>query len=217
MRPAMFAAALSLLAAAGCAPDPALYDLFYYGPLEPLGEVGGGGPGTGGDGGSGGEAGTGGEAVAPGDGGAGGHGGAGGAGGEAGGGGGASTSSTSTGVVEPQCKTAADCFLVPSECRWPTCIEGRCGIETLGLGTPVEDDVEGDCARRICNDSGGVTTVYDRTDAPFAPNSCRRAECTRDGAVWTNGPAGIQCEEPGKECDGKGNCVPVTPGRTPTE
>ncbi|WP_437310008.1 hypothetical protein [Sorangium sp. So ce388] len=204
MRPRVLAAVLLL---AGCAPDPAVYDLFYYGPLEPVAVADGGG----GQGGSG----------TAGEGGAGGDAGAGGSGGDGGYGGGpptatSSTTSSSTGEVEPQCRTPDDCVLVPSACRWPTCVDGRCGVETPEPGTPAPDDVEGDCSKNVC-DGSGVASVYDPTDIPLTPNSCMRVECTHDGPAWTTGPAGIPCEEPGKFCDGRGNCVAVIQGRKPME
>ncbi|XXX79180.1 hypothetical protein WMF30_10440 [Sorangium sp. So ce134] len=193
----------AVLLVAGCAPDPSVYTLFYAGP-QPAAVDGGGGQ-AGGGAGDGGAGGHGGEA------GGAGSGGQGGAGGSAQGGGGAG------GEDEPQCHAPEDCPVVPSACRWPTCIEGRCGIETPEPGTPTDEQVDGDCAKNVCDVGGSVRSWYDPTDAPYGVNSCASPRCTRSGVEWTPYDPGVPCEDPGKVCDGAGNCVLLTQGRMTLE
>lgn len=191
----------------GCAPDPSVYALFYEGPPEPVAvNAGGGGhggsePGAGGDGGgAGGEAGAGGGGGTTGTGGQGGDGGA-----------STSVSSTSTGVVEPQCATAADCNGVNDDCRRTICNEGRCGIETMQRGTPVSEQIDGDCQRVVCNGVGGTEVMYHASDMPLETMPCASPRCSREGPFWEPHVKGAFCGD-GWQCDGSGNCLPAQPG-----
>jgi hypothetical protein len=159
------------------------------------GDGGSGGGNGGSDGGAGGVDGNGGNG---GDAGAGGDGGAGGIDGSGGGGGGGSV----------PCTGDADCPAPDSECAIARCIDGGCTTVPVASGTPVKEQMAGDCRERVCDGDGAVTEVDDDDDLRDDHSSCTVDSC-RDGAP-INDPveAGTWCSlADGGLCNPAGVCV----------
>jgi hypothetical protein len=199
----MLALLFVLLFLGPCAPDEESLFCEDCGPVDGTG--GGGAAGVGGAGGAGGS-GSGGEAGAGGEGGTG--------GGDVGGGGGATSTATSasTGITEPQCVVDGDCNGANDECRHTTCEDGRCVFRVEPRGTPIDDEVEGDCRRVVCDGNGATETVYWGSDVPIEDRTCVGGRCSfADGPYWEPHVAGAPCGD-GMRCDGAGNCVRTHPG-----
>ncbi|WP_437764976.1 hypothetical protein WMF27_32425 [Sorangium sp. So ce281] len=170
---------------------------------------GGGGSG-GGDGGSGGGDGGSGGGNGGSDGGAGGVDGNGGNGGDAGagGGGGAGGIDGSGGGGVVSCTGDTDCPTPDSECAVARCVDGGCATEPVASGTPVKEQIAGDCRERVCDGDGAVTEVDDDDDLRDDHSQCTVDSC-RDGSP-INDPveAGTWCSlADGGLCNPAGVCV----------
>ncbi|WP_437710118.1 hypothetical protein WMF45_35885 [Sorangium sp. So ce448] len=215
---------ISLVATAGCqtGPDGGLTNENTGGSGGQGGTGGGGGVGAsggndggggsgGGDGGSGGGDGGSGGGNGGSDGGAGGVDGNGGNGGDAGAGGdggaGGIDGSGGSGGDVP-CTGDADCPAPDSECAIARCIDGGCTTEPVASGTPVKEQMAGDCRERVCDGGGAVTEVDDDDDLRDDHSQCTVDSC-RDGSP-INDPveAGTRCSlADGGMCNPAGVCV----------
>jgi plastocyanin len=160
------------------------------------GGSGGVAPGGGGAATDGGSGAVGGQAGAP----SGGSGAVGGEGGEAGAGGG-----------PPECRTAGECPQPPTQCVTATCDDGVCGLANLRAGTPLMDDVLGDCLAPVCDGNGSVTVGNSDTDVLDDANDCTVDLCEAGLPAYDDAPADTACDDAGGVvCDGAGACVECT-------
>ncbi|WP_437294392.1 hypothetical protein [Sorangium sp. So ce426] len=174
------------------------------------GSGGGDGGSGGGDGGSGGGNGgsDGGAGGVDGNGGNGGDAGAGGGAGGGGGDGGAGGIDGSGGGGDVPCTGDTDCPAPDSECATARCVDGGCTTEPVASGTPVKDQMAGDCRERVCDGEGAVTEVADDDDVRDDHSQCTVDSC-RDGSP-INDPveAGTWCSlADGGLCNPAGVCV----------
>ena len=122
-----------------------------------------------------------------------------------------------------ECIDDSDCPGETTDCKWPVCSDGQCGMQNAELYKPLLVQIYGDCAFLVCNGSGGILPqlIHD----PISDDN----ECTYDGCndeFVTVHPAkqkGIQCylpTIPNKSgwCNGDGNnpqCVECIPNMKP--
>ncbi len=108
--------------------------------------------------------------------------------------------------VDPNnCLSPATCPGVDTDCATRTCMGGRCGLSFTAAGTRATGQVNGDCRVRQCDGQGGINSVPDNADKPFA-QPCTAAECVAGAPVYTARDAGAACGA-GLQCDGRGLCV----------
>ena len=107
-----------------------------------------------------------------------------------------------------QCLAASDCPGTDTECQARTCTAFTCGFTFAPAGTPTASQTPGDCHRRVCNGSGGVTSAVDDTDVPVDGNQCTGDICTNGVPSNPPSPVGTPCNQGGGTiCDGTGSCV----------
>jgi hypothetical protein len=120
------------------------------------------------------------------------------------------------------CTKDEDCA-VDDECRVGTCdmSTGICDVANRDPGTPVGEQIAGDCRSRQCNESGAVVLVTLDSDAPADPGEpCTLPACQSGTLVTKPRPENTACGASSTECslvdtcDGEGNCRPnhVPPG-----
>ncbi|HVR61560.1 MAG TPA: esterase-like activity of phytase family protein [Polyangia bacterium] len=102
------------------------------------------------------------------------------------------------------CLTAADCG-VNTDCAQFTCVAGACGVVFVAAGTPITQQVSGDCQVNQCDGAGGVLTVTDSTDIPNDMNACTVDVCQGGTPSEIAAPAGTSCGF--GVCDGVGVCI----------
>ncbi|MDI3290545.1 hypothetical protein [Polyangium sp. 15x6] len=108
----------------------------------------------------------------------------------------------------PACTSQTDC--PDSECRTGgSCNAGTCDYMTeIMPGTPVGEQVYGDCKQRECDASGAITQVESIADVyKWAADSCRKDDCE----AWVSpqpasGPCTTKWDRPGI-CDGNFTCI----------
>ncbi|MFO0555753.1 MAG: hypothetical protein U0271_45675 [Polyangiaceae bacterium] len=122
-------------------------------------------------------------------------GGAGGSGGIAGGGG------TGGG-----CTTADECPGTDSECAQRTCENGSCGMDFTIQGTPISNQIAGDCKKAVCDGDGAVESVDDDNDTEDDFNECTSDVCDAGTPSHPALPLDAPCGT-GLHCDGAGACV----------
>lgn len=113
----------------------------------------------------------------------------------------------------PACTSPADCAGIDTECQQRTCINGICGVANTDYGTPVSNQLPGDCQQNVCDGFGGVTSIADDSDLPEVADECMYGTCS--GGVPGTGywEAGQPCSSNGGfECDGNGQCIVCQPG-----
>jgi len=118
------------------------------------------------------------------------------------------------GACSGPCTVAEECPGADSECTSRTCIAGVCGLAYAPDGTPVSNQVAGDCQTSVCDGVGGSVSVNDDTDVPIDGNECTNDTCVNGVPGNPPAPVGQPCSQSGgTECDGLGNCVssPVPP------
>ncbi len=130
------------------------------------------------------------------------------------GGQGGATSSTGTGGQGGAgggmtgCMDASTCPGNDTECQTRTCTATVCGFDFKANGTPLTQQIVGDCKTAVC-DGAGATTTIDAVDPLDDANSCTDDLCA--AGVPTNVPAasGTPCSDPagGTLCDGNNACV----------
>lgn len=123
----------------------------------------------------------------------------------AGGAGNGGAGNTGGGGGEP-CQQPGDCPDTGSECVSRTCSAGSCGTEPVAAGTPLGEQVPGDCLLAVCDGAGGVDHA-DADDPASDLDPCTDDVCEPGGAT-AHPPAlaGTACGE-GLQCDGAGACV----------
>lgn len=127
-----------------------------------------------------------------------------------GGGASSSTSSTTT-IAPPECVLAQDCPGIDSECRSRTCVDGVCGVTLVAEGTVLASQVEGDCARMVCDGAGSVVSQEDLADHGDSGSECVVDACGPSGATHTELPLGTSCAQGGGHLCQDGQCVEYIP------
>lgn len=113
------------------------------------------------------------------------------------------TTSGSSGAGE--CLLDSDCPPTPDECTLAVCVAEACSTAPAEAGTPVIDQVEGDCMQTQCDGQGGTIDAIDDDDVPAVAETCKVGVCT-DGAPGSGqAPIGSACDA--GVCDGGGACV----------
>ena len=109
----------------------------------------------------------------------------------------------------PPCATENDCPGTDTECSQRTCISNACGTKFTLKGTPVLEQVIGDCLVNQCDGVGHrVDDIVDTSD--FVDDG---KECSADSCSVTGNPlheplmAGTPCAMSPLVCDGKDACV----------
>jgi hypothetical protein len=104
------------------------------------------------------------------------------------------------------CQQPSDCPDTGSECVSRACHAGECGTEAVAAGTPVGDQVPGDCALVVCDGAGGLA-LEDADDPASDLDPCTDDVCEPGGATaHPPAAAGAPCGV-GLSCDGAGSCV----------
>ena len=110
-------------------------------------------------------------------------------------------------------RVGADCPGADTECQTSTCAQGVCGVANAPAGTVLAAQNAGDCATRVCDGNGGVTTVADNGDVIDDGNQCTDDVCNGGVPAHPFKPAGTACSQNGGAvCDGAGACVACVPG-----
>lgn len=108
-----------------------------------------------------------------------------------------------------QCLAPSDCPGVDGECATRTCLAGACGVVFAPQGTPLQDQVAGDCRVSACDGVGNQVTLPLDADLPDDGQACTQDLCA--GGVASHQPvaSGTGCTTaPGAGlCDGAGACV----------
>jgi hypothetical protein len=107
------------------------------------------------------------------------------------------------------CVAATDCAGTDSICHKRICgNQYTCGFSNAPAGTAAEPDATGNCAKAVCDDTGGVTSAPDINDVPADDgNSCTDDTCTTSGPAHPAKPAGTACSQNGGSfCSGT-TCV----------
>jgi hypothetical protein len=125
-----------------------------------------------------------------------------------------SSSSTSSGPTTSGeggapagCTTASECPGSDSECGTRTCVDGLCGVDAVQVGTPVSQQVSGDCLVQVCDGVGNIVGDIDDTDVPNDNDDCTSDGC--EGGVVTHAPVapGGSCAGGSKVCNADAQCV----------
>lgn len=107
------------------------------------------------------------------------------------------------------CATENDCPGTDTECSQRTCISNACGTKFTLKGTPVLEQVVGDCLVNQCDGVGHrVDDIVDTSDILDDGKECSVDACSLTGKP-THDPAmaGTPCAMETKVCDGQGECV----------
>jgi hypothetical protein len=107
------------------------------------------------------------------------------------------------------CLTSVECAGADTECEARTCANGTCGLSLVAAGTPVSQQIPGDCRRNQCDGQGSIASVPDDTDVPFDNNPCSNDLCLGGIPLHSTVAAGTPCGA-GSVCDGAGRCCDAT-------
>jgi hypothetical protein len=95
-----------------------------------------------------------------------------------------------------------------TECLFPTCDRGVCGLVPAAQGTLVPGQAPGDCVAVVCDGTGDYAEVADDADVADDGNECTDDGCATGMPINGPSPPGTPCSQaPGKLCDGAGSCV----------
>ena len=110
------------------------------------------------------------------------------------------------------CTQAADCPDTGNECATAACVQGYCGKSFVSAGTPVSQQMPGDCSTVVCDGQGSTTQQANAGDLPSDGNPCTDDACSPQPSYVPNTAAcddGSACTL-GDQCSA-GQCVPGTP------
>jgi hypothetical protein len=108
----------------------------------------------------------------------------------------------------PSCNQAIDCTGPVSECRGNVCEAGKCGYVLTASGTPLSEQMAGDCRRLVCSGTGSEASEADTADVYDDGRECTHDLCTDQGPRNEPVAAGTACGVTGQEkCDGAGLCA----------
>ena len=97
------------------------------------------------------------------------------------------------------CTNPGECPGDDTECRVRTCEGGVCGVTNMPAGTPITDQVLGDCLEQACDAMGELTATPLDTDIPDDGIVCTDDACS--GGVPSNMAKAV-----GDPCNGTMNC-----------
>ncbi|WP_434424146.1 RCC1 domain-containing protein [Nannocystis pusilla] len=105
-----------------------------------------------------------------------------------------------------ECGSVDDCAGGASACRTPTACEGGvCVFEAVVDGTPIGEQVSGDCMVLVCDGAGGVRSQVDAGDVEDDGMLCTLDGC--DGTTPTHMPGMTSCYSGARGTAGVGMCV----------
>jgi len=109
------------------------------------------------------------------------------------------------------CDTPADCGAAPP-CSSTTCINHVCGTQFEPFGTPVTDQIVGNCRSNQCNGTGAIISVANDADLPASDgNDCTQDLCSNGTPTYQYSAAGTACNGSGV-CNGTGSCLECLSG-----
>ena len=104
------------------------------------------------------------------------------------------------------CLIAATCPGKDSECSQRACISGGCSMSPTPAGTAVQVQSPGDCAKNVCDGSGGVVASPDDGDVQDDGNQCTTDGCSAGDPTHTPVAIGTVCG-PQQTCNAAGSCI----------
>lgn len=105
------------------------------------------------------------------------------------------------------CDGPADCPNV-DPCLQPVCVAGSCGVTFTPLGTPLADQVEGDCLLTSCDGAGNPVELADDDDFLDDGSDCTIEGCARGEPTSEPAVEGVMCDDRGGTfCNDSGDCV----------
>jgi hypothetical protein len=109
-------------------------------------------------------------------------------------------------VSDAQCPDDSTFFCRDDYCDFST---QTCKVKAKQpAGTPVPQQVAGDCREVQCTAAGGTTKAVKDTDLPDDNKQCTKNVCTNGTPSNPNEAAGFACtQDMGKVCNGAGACV----------
>jgi hypothetical protein len=126
----------------------------------------------------------------------------------AGGTGQAGAGGTGGGVAVECTDPAVDCDPPSGPCLVAVCEDGQCAEALAPVGTPIADQVSGDCLEIQCFADGSTAAVADDTDVPDDGHECTTDGCVEGIVHHDPLAASTGCsEDGGAYCDGAGACV----------
>lgn len=97
------------------------------------------------------------------------------------------------------CTGPGECPGDDTECRVRTCVDGVCGVTNMPAGTPLADQILGDCLEQTCDGMGESTATALDTDIPDDGVVCT------DDACMAGVPSNM-AKAVGDPCNGTMNC-----------
>jgi hypothetical protein len=91
------------------------------------------------------------------------------------------------------CLTSADCPGTDTDCAKRACVAGVCGKDNTPSGTPVSQQIPGDCKEIVCNGNGGTTVQNDDGDLGDDGNPCSTDLCINGVPLAASVPNGTAC------------------------
>lgn len=95
-----------------------------------------------------------------------------------------------------------------SFCGTGVCRSGVCAFRGFDDALPPDQQIVGDCFKKVCNEAGGIAGIFDDTDIVHVAGTCVDRICENGSVISTNLPRRSTCtQNGGKLCDGNGNCL----------
>ena len=114
-----------------------------------------------------------------------------------------------------ECVMASQCPAPAKECDVAVCGGNACGAAPAAVDTPAKTQQPHDCARNVCDGTGGVKSVADPSDLPGdTGDPCNLPACNGATPGTTPAKAGTACNAGVGVCNGVGACGECVPGQT---
>ena len=104
-----------------------------------------------------------------------------------------------------ECTVNTHCAL-PTECQNYECRNHECVAVNVANGTPIINQVAGDCHQNVCDGAGDWMNRVDNSNVPNDDNPCTNDVCNDGVPTHTNVSGGTVCGA-GVSCDGSGSCT----------
>jgi hypothetical protein len=89
-------------------------------------------------------------------------------------------------------------------------MSNQCATVHSPVGTPLAQQIPGDCSVAQCDGQGGVQQVADDTDLPSSADPCSQKSCSNGEVVSVVQPEGTACDfGGGNVCNAEGACSPT--------
>lgn len=110
------------------------------------------------------------------------------------------------------CVASSECSGKTNECQMPKCIDWKCAQYFMPKGTPLSEQVSGDCLQAQCDGNGFGEIVWYADDPKSDANECTLDYCDYDKMTTVTMPLvqGMLCTTSnGKQgiCNGYGKCA----------